>query len=250
MSGFFSLFSQTNLRGNFLFGPLVNSFSERINEVSGSIAHFGLKFYELAEIMNDPETKARGRAFLCAIEEVRGQSGLEDASAVESDIFMGIFEAALIRERENPSDVYERFAKEHYKDNPKAGALASLVPDTHVKPNNKLSREMTREFLNKGNFELRVSKLGVKKEITMRAMLSYPGKNITLSDPTDFTPYDREVHDGVVTLYEAGNEVITPAMVYRAMNGMSETEKISPQAVETVSLRIRADDGADNKRSH
>jgi hypothetical protein len=55
-----------------------------------------------------------------------------------------------------------------------------------------------------------------------------------MSSRIKYTPYDREVYDGVITLYAAGNNTITPAMVYRAMNGMTETEYVSPQSLETV----------------
>ena len=39
---------------------------------------------------------------------------------------------------------------------------------------------------------------------------------------------------GVVTLFEAGNKIVTPATVYRAMNGLTETEKVSTQSIEAV----------------
>ncbi|MCL1914727.1 MAG: hypothetical protein FWG10_12840 [Eubacteriaceae bacterium] len=104
-------------------------------------------------------------------------------------------------------------------------ALKSVVPSRHVKPNNKLANEMTKDFLDEGEQSLVIS--------TAKAMLEYRDGQTGIN-LAKFTPYDREVHDGVVTLYEAGNLVITPAMVYRAMNGMSETEKISPQAMEAV----------------
>jgi len=38
----------------------------------------------------------------------------------------------------------------------------------------------------------------------------------------------------VITLYEAGNVAVTPAMVYRAMNGMTENEKVSQHSLEEV----------------
>ena len=55
-----------------------------------------------------------------------------------------------------------------------------------------------------------------------------------MSTRIKFTAYDREVYDGVTTLYEAGNRVITPPMVYRAMNGLTETEYISSIAIDKV----------------
>lgn len=112
--------------------------------------------------------------------------------------------------------------------------LKSITPKNHVKPNNKLANEISKDFLNAGEIELRVSKLKAKKEITTKAMLFYKIENVSLAGKAKFTPYDREVYDGVTTLYEAGNEVITPTMVYRAMNGMIDQEYVSSQAIEAV----------------
>jgi hypothetical protein len=105
----------------------------------------------------------------------------------------------------------------------KTQELQSILPQKHVKPNNKLANEITKDFINEGEISLNVGRRGSKREIITKAMLSYQDEKISLSGRIAFTPYDREVHDGVVTLYVAGNEVITPEMVYRAMNGMTET---------------------------
>lgn len=48
-------------------------------------------------------------------------------------------------------------------------------------------------------------------------MLTYDDKYVQFSRREKYMPYDREVYDGVVTLYEAENDRIIPAMVYRAM---------------------------------
>jgi len=117
-------------------------------------------------------------------------------------------------------------------------SLKSILPQRSIKPYNKLANEITRDLVNFGEFSLVVSKPGAKKEITTRVMLSYVTENVSLSGRSSFTPYDREVHDGVVTLFEAGNNIITPVMVYRAMNGMLETEKISPQAIGAVTRSL------------
>jgi len=125
----------------------------------------------------------------------------------------------------------------NYKDIP---ALKSIVPKIHIKPNTKLSNEMTKgaDMINSEKFELLVSKVSAKKEICTTVKLTYDDKYVTLSSRRKFTPYDREVHDAVVTLYVAGNVWFTSEMVYRAMNGMTESEKVSPQAVAAVTKSI------------
>ena len=115
--------------------------------------------------------------------------------------------------------------------------LKSVLAKTVVKPNNKLANEIVNDMVG-GDFDLIVSAAKAKKEIVTKVMITYDESKVTLSSRFDFTPYDREVHDAVITLNVAGNDVITPEMVYRAMNGMTDTEYVSPQAVEAVSQSL------------
>ena len=117
-------------------------------------------------------------------------------------------------------------------------ALKSVLPQNHVKPVNKFANEITRDFLNRGRQALVVSRANAKQEIVTKATLAYMDENVSLSGRIKFTPYDREVHDGVITLFEAGNNIITPIMVYRAMNGMTDTEYVSPQAIGAVTRSL------------
>ncbi|MCL2410814.1 MAG: hypothetical protein FWC97_04140 [Treponema sp.] len=115
--------------------------------------------------------------------------------------------------------------------------LNSVLPKKYVKPNNKLSNKVTKDIVDKGEFNLIVSSGKAKKEVFTKVMLTYDNSNIKLSGQK-YTPYDREVYDGVVTLYVAGNDTITPAMVYRAMNGLTETEKIRPETLKKVAKSL------------
>ncbi|MCL2336830.1 MAG: hypothetical protein FWC60_05365 [Firmicutes bacterium] len=117
--------------------------------------------------------------------------------------------------------------------------LKSIVPQCYIKPNNKLAREMPRELLNAGSVDLVIRRGSTKiKEIVTKVSLAYEDNNISLSGRAEFTAYDSEVQDGVITLWEAGNKAFTPAMVYRAMNGMEETEKVGKQALRAVTQSI------------
>jgi ribosomal protein S8 len=116
--------------------------------------------------------------------------------------------------------------------------LKSVIPKRHVKPNNKLANKMTKNLIDEGEIELIVSGKKTKKEVYTKVMLAYDERYVQLSGREKYTPYDREVYDGVVTLYEAGNDLITPAMVYRAMNGLTEREFVSEQAIESVSKSL------------
>ena len=113
-------------------------------------------------------------------------------------------------------------------------ALDSILPDNFYITNNKLSNEIIKNFVQKGNISLRVINPNKKGEIITYNSLTYEGKNISITGRYEFTAYDRTIHNAVCSLYEAGNDTVTPAMVYRAVNGMMETEKVSPQSVEAV----------------
>ena len=134
---------------------------------------------------------------------------------------------------------FRKKLKEYTLNNPlpeNAGAieiLKSVIPKKHVKPNNKLANKITKDIVDEGEFSLIVSGKKAKKEVFTKVMLAYDNRHIQLSGQK-YTPYDREVYDGVVTLYEAGNNLITPAMVYRAMNGLTESEYVSPQSIDAV----------------
>lgn len=71
---------------------------------------------------------------------------------------------------------------------------------------------------------VRVDK-GGKGKIKVIASLSYDDKNVQITGKP-LTPLDKTVHNAICSLYEAGNTVFTPDMVYRAMNGFIESERI------------------------
>lgn len=116
--------------------------------------------------------------------------------------------------------------------------LKSIVPKTHIKPNNKLANKITKDIAETSEIELVVSNKKAKKEVSTKVMLNYENKNVQMSSSFKFTPYDREVYDGVTTLFEAGNNIVTPSMVYRAMNGLTETEYIKPEAILKIKESI------------
>ena len=126
---------------------------------------------------------------------------------------------------------------EKYPDASEIELLRSIIPKKHIKPNNKLANKITKDVVDEGEFNLIVSSDKARKEVYTKVMLSYDNENIQLSGQK-YTPYDREVYDGVVTLYAAGNNIVTPTMVYRAMNGLTESEYISPQALEAVTKSL------------
>jgi hypothetical protein len=113
-------------------------------------------------------------------------------------------------------------------------SLISKIPTTFSITNNKLSNEMTKDFVNRKDISLAVINVGKKNEVRTYNSLTYDDKNISITGQQEFTAYDRAIHNAVCSLYASGNDVVTPAMVYRAATGMTETEKVSEQATEAV----------------
>ena len=116
--------------------------------------------------------------------------------------------------------------------------LRSIIPDKFYMTNNKLSNEITKNFVDEDNIQLVVMKTPKHGEIITYNSLTYKGEHINITGKHEFTAYDRAIHNAVCSLYVAGNETITPTMVYRAVNGMSDSEKASPQAIEAISNSI------------
>ncbi len=117
---------------------------------------------------------------------------------------------------ENPADAQEII--EH---------LSSVLPEKYVIPNNKLANTMTKDIIDIGRITLEESKKGAKKLVETTCILTYEGDNVHLSGRQPFTEYDRNVYDAVSSLYVYGDpsHVVTAAQVYRAMTGLTDTEK-------------------------
>ena len=116
--------------------------------------------------------------------------------------------------------------------------LASIIPQKHLIPNNKLANSLTKDIIGAGLIELDVGRK--KDDILTRCILSYEGDNVKLTSRRSFTEYDRQVADAVTSLYEYGDKshIITAATVYRAMVHATETETTSPRQIEAVTQSL------------
>jgi len=131
---------------------------------------------------------------------------------------------------------FQQALKEYMTNNPQFHSeeiqvLNSILPENFYITNNKLANEMTRNFVQKGTISLGIINPNKKGEIVTYNSLTYEGKNISITGRYEFTAYDRAIHNAVCSLYEAGNDTVTLSMVYRAVNGMTGTEYISPQSI-------------------
>ena len=114
--------------------------------------------------------------------------------------------------------------------------LSSVLPQKHVIPINKLSNTLTKGIINIGKVTLDVSRSGSKKPVETTCILTYEGDKVQLFGRHPFTEYDRNVYNAVTSLYVYGDpsHVVTPAMVFRAMTGLTDTEKPTAQQIESI----------------
>ena len=119
--------------------------------------------------------------------------------------------------------------------------LNSILPKNHVIPNNKLANIMTRGIIDIDKITLEESRRGAKKPIETTCILTYEGDKVHLSGRQPFTEYDRNVYNAVSSLFVYGDQshVVTPAMVYRAMTGLTDSEK--PTAGQLAAVKRSLD---------
>ena len=114
--------------------------------------------------------------------------------------------------------------------------LKSIIPDQYKIANSLICNSMTaKDFVNGGLLSLDPSKGHSGKYHIYAAITLDPNKYAV--DGT-FTKYDRRVFNGYCTLIEAGNPVFTAEMVYRAMNGLSNSEFVSPNQIAAVTKSL------------
>ena len=152
---------------------------------------------------------------------------LEKAKRCEDKEYLIAIKAFIAQE--NPTDAAEIIER-----------LTSVLPAKYVMPNNKLANTMIRGIIDVGEITLEVSRKGAKKLVETTCVLTYEGDNVHLSGRQPFTEYDRNVYNAVSSLYVYGDQshIITPAMVYRAMTGLTDTEKPTAQQLAAVTRSL------------
>lgn len=120
-------------------------------------------------------------------------------------------------------------------------SIISILPTEYVMANTRLSNELATSSTESGEMDMLVKtpKRGASKPALTKAILTFgDDKAVITAARQKYTPYDSAVYSGVITLYEAENNVITPAMVYRAMNGLTDSEYVNPSTLSKVAKSI------------
>lgn len=110
---------------------------------------------------------------------------------------------------------------------------SSVIPKSHVIPNNKMMNKMQEIVAAARQVGLYVDS---HRSLKTRCMATFEGKGLELFGRQEFTEYDRSVYNSVISLYVYGspNHVVTPAEVYRAMVNGTNTETPSSSQLKAV----------------
>lgn len=116
--------------------------------------------------------------------------------------------------------------------------IKTKAPKQWITPIDKVSRlsfDGEGTLYDENGVNVNIARRNSKKEILSFVRLDYSDNAIQISGKKELTPYDREVHDALATLYiDGGNEYITPQMIYKAMTGNPEA-KLAPKQQEAIS---------------
>ena len=144
----------------------------------------------------------------------------------------GYHEADTLNEDDYRSfaEIYDNILRRAIKD---VQELRSIIPKDVFITNSRVANEL-RHMTPNEEVHLTVGKKG-SQLVEITSTINFTNnKYIQLSNNASITPYDKIVHDAVCSLYAAGNETFTPEMVYRAMNGMVESEFVSPKSIKMI----------------
>ena len=109
--------------------------------------------------------------------------------------------------------------------------VKSRKPKDFVSPIDKLAQTVfdsrkNPQFYSRHSVDLWVGDKNKKPvSITVSVDITELKKYISFSNDTMLAPYNRAIHDAVISLYDAGNTHFTPDMVYHFLNGNSRNDK-------------------------
>lgn len=132
-------------------------------------------------------------------------------------------------ELRNFAKTYDKILRNAIKD---VQELRSIIPKDVFITNSRVANEL-RHLSPNEEHTLTVGRKG-NQLVEIKTTINFNDKNIQFSNNATISAYDKIVHDAVCSLYTAGNEIFTPEMVYRAMNGMVESEFVSPKSIKMI----------------
>lgn len=107
--------------------------------------------------------------------------------------------------------------------------LKSIRPDKAIINNSKVANQLlsidSYSLQEGGIVELGVGKNG-NHDVKVTVFSQFDNENIKITGK-ELTAFDKTVFNAICTLFEAGNQLFTPQMVYRAIHGMTNSERIT-----------------------
>lgn len=145
---------------------------------------------------------------------------------------------------ENKRGMYDTVAKKAKATQPPELSVTTITPKEHISTVDKLSGkafDVENDVLyTKKLIAVGVERRGSKKEINTLLSMSFDEleKAGVIIDAKKLTPFDREVHDAITTLFvEGGNDVMSVEMIYRTMIGKPKA-RLAPKQAEAITQSI------------
>lgn len=145
---------------------------------------------------------------------------------------------------ENKRGMYDTVAKKAKAAQPPELSVTTITPKEHLSTVDKLSGkafDVENDVLyTKKLIAVGVERRGSKKEINTLLSMSFDEleKSGVIIDAKKLTPFDREVHDAITTLFvEGGNDVMSVEMIYRTMIGKPKA-RLAPKQAEAITQSI------------
>lgn len=112
--------------------------------------------------------------------------------------------------------------------------LESTLPSNHVIPNNKLANIMTagNDIFCAEGIDINVGT--PKKPVITNCILAFDENSPAIKNGESFSEYDRNVMNALVSLFLAGVKQPTIPVIYRAMNGLSNSESPTTKQCESI----------------
>lgn len=145
---------------------------------------------------------------------------------------------------ENKRGMYDTVAKKAKAAQPPGLSVTTITPKEHLSTVDKLSGkafDVENDVLyTKKLIAVGVERRGSKKEINTLLSMSFEEleKAGVIIDAKKLTPFDREVHDAITTLFvDGGNDVMSVEMIYRTMIGKPKA-RLAPKQAEAITQSI------------
>lgn len=126
-------------------------------------------------------------------------------------------------------------------ENPLPTIPHTRYPEQYVIPKDKVTNKLFEGELSEETISLRMESDDSNIELTAKVSIDFDDLENVKINNKNIIPYDREVHDAIVSLYiDGGNKYMTPLMIYRTMtcNPNAKTTDVIENAISESVTRL------------